>query len=256
MGRREDELLMTEARTTATGGRLQAAGADDRRTARIVGVLFLVALVPYLIGGALYGPSLESANFLEQAYPERQGVAAGLLIEFLAVLAIPLIGAFLYPVLRRVHEALALAYALLRLAEALLLMTVEAKLWSLIGLSDDHLNVPGAESGQLQALGDANRYEADQLFLLYIVVFAVAALIFYGLLIRSRLLPRWLSTWGFASAGWMLVGTLLITVDALPGASEAALEAVFVLPLPLNEVALASWLIIKGFDRSPTTEAR
>ena len=73
------------------------------------------------------------------------------------------------------------------------------------------------------------------------------ALIFYAVLYRTRLVPRWLSIWGFAAAAWMLAGTVLIMLDVFSGTSDSV-EAIFVIPVPLGELALALWLILKGFD--------
>jgi len=226
-------------------------GDPSRRTAVTVGTLFLVALVPFMIGRAIYGPATGSADFLTDAYPDRGAVTVGVLIEFVAVLAIPLIAVFLFPVLKRVHEALALAYVGFRALEALLLIVIEAKVLSLIDLSDTHLNGVDSDATRLQTIGDSVLAEIDAVFSLYVLVFAVGAMIFYGLLYRSVLVPRWLSGWGFVASAWMLVGVVLILLGTFSGSSEGALEAVFVLPLPLNEIALALWLILKGFRRSP-----
>lgn len=228
---------------------------SDRRSAVIVGVLFLIALVLYLIGALIYGPSTGSDEFLDRAYPERTTVALGLLVEFVAVLAIPFIGYFMFPVLKRSSEALALAYAGLRSLEAAFLIAIGGKRLALIDVSETHMDASESDGTGLQALGDSLIAEADRLFTLYVLVFVVGALIFYALLYRARLVPRWLSLWGFASAAWMLVGTVLAMLDTFSGFS-GAVEAIFVLPLPLNELALAFWLIFKGFDRrSPSSTA-
>lgn len=58
---------------------------EDRRIATIVGVLFVVATVLYLVGGAVYGPSLGSSDYLESAYPDRATVRLGVLLEFVCV---------------------------------------------------------------------------------------------------------------------------------------------------------------------------
>lgn len=224
---------------------------QSRRTAVSVGALFLVALVPFMIGGSIYGPATGSSDFLTDAYPNRAAVTLGILIEFVAVLAIPLIAVFVFPVLKRVHEALALAYVGFRALEALLLIAIEAKVLSLIDLSDSHVNNADSDAGQLQAVGDSILAETDAVFSLYVLVFAVGAMIFYGLMYRSALIPRWLSGWGFASAAWMLIGVVLIMFEAFTGTSEGVVEAVFVLPLPLNEITLALWLIVKGFNDVP-----
>ena len=56
-----------------------------------------------------------------------------------------------------------------------------------------------------------------------------------------------LSIWGFVASAWMLVGTVLFMLDAFSGTSDA-MEAMFVIPVPLGELALAFWLILRGFD--------
>lgn len=221
----------------------------DRHTAVIVGALFIIALVLYLVGSLIYGPATSSDDFLANAYPDRTLVTLGVLVEFLAVLAIPLIGFFMFPVLRRFNEALAMAYVGFRSLEAVFLIAIEGKVLALIDVSQDHQNADQADGARFQAIGDSLLSEKDRIFALYVLVFAVGALIFYAMLHRTRLVPRWLSTWGFASAAWMLVGNVLSMFDTFSGASDSLLEAIFVIPIPLNELALALWLIVKGFDQ-------
>ena len=227
----------------------QSATDQDRHSAVVVGVLFLIALIPFMIGSTLYGPSTGTSDFLESAFPDRATVTLGVLFEFVAVLAIPLIGAFMYPVLKRYGHALALAYFGLRALEALLLIINQAKVLSLIGLSDEHLNVAGSDAAQLQAMGDSLLRETDQVFALYVLVFGLGALFFYAVLYRSRLVPRWLAGWGFVAAVWMMIGNLLGMFDVISDA-DALLETIFVIAVPLNEIVLAFWLIFKGFNEA------
>lgn len=227
---------------------------EDRRTATIVGVLFVVATVLYLMGGAVYGPSLGSSDYLESAYPDRATVKLGVLLEFVCVLAIPLIGMFLFPVLKKWHEGLALAYVGFRLLEAVLLIGIEAEMLSLIDVSRSYLAATGAEASQFQAVGDGIRSGIDGTFLLYVLVFDVGALILYSLLYRSRLVPRFLSTWGFVAALWMLTGVVLVLLDTFSGVSDALVEGIVVIPLAVNEMVLAGWLVVKGFTSPPGAE--
>ena len=124
----------------------------------------------------------------------------------------------------------------------------QPKFRALIDLSEEHRNADASNSSDLQAIGDSLLAETDGVFELYVLVFMVGALIFYAMLHRMRLVPRWLSIWGFASAAWMLAGTVLIMLDTFSGTSDSIVQAVFVIPVPLNELALALWLIFRGFD--------
>ena len=42
-----------------------------RKTAIIVGVLFIIATAFLFIGGSFYGPVLDTPNYLETVYPQR-----------------------------------------------------------------------------------------------------------------------------------------------------------------------------------------
>ncbi len=72
------------------------------------------------------------------------------------------------------------------------------------------------------------------------IPFALGALMFYVLLYRSRLVPRWLSTWG-------LVGAALYIVPPF-GSMFGLSFGVLMAPLAVQEMVLAVWLIAKGFS--------
>jgi len=232
-----------------------AGVARDRKAAATVGALFIVATVLFLIGGAVYGPTLSAPGYLEGAYPDRGTVTLGVLIEFVCVLAIPFIAVFLFPVLKKYNEALALAYVGFRSIEAVLLFGIEAKRLSLIDVSRKYLSSSEADASSLQAVGDAIQVEINGAFFIYVLVFSVGALILYSLLYSSRLVPRFVASWGFVAAAWMLVGTVLVMLDAFSGTSALTVEIIFATPLAVNEMVLALWLIVRGFDRKTVLPA-
>jgi len=75
-------------------------------------------------------------------------------------------------------------------------------------------------------------------------IFAVAAVIFYYLLYQSKLIPRWISVWGVIAA------ILLILVILLEVTGIISELIILRLPVILNELVLAIWLIVKGFNPS------
>jgi hypothetical protein len=61
----------------------------------------------------------------------------------------------------------------------------------------------------------------------------------------ARLVPGWLSLWGLVGAAAYLIAGLLVMYGLEPlSTPQVVLEA----PLGLQEIALALWLIVKGFD--------
>jgi len=74
-------------------------------------------------------------------------------------------------------------------------------------------------------------------------IFAIAALIFYYLSYQSKIIPRWISVWGG------IAGILLILVNLLEVAGIISGLMILKLPIMLNEIVLAVWLIVKGFNQ-------
>ena len=81
-------------------------------------------------------------------------------------------------------------------------------------------------------------------------MFGLSALILYTLLYQSRLVPRWLSAWGFIG------GVMVLTAGVLRLFGESSTSPTSILltvPIGINEMVLAVWLIVRGFNSSPTT---
>jgi len=75
-------------------------------------------------------------------------------------------------------------------------------------------------------------------------IFGVAALTFYYLFYLSTLIPRWISVWGAIAAILLIIANLLEVMGIASGLM------ILYLPIILNELVLAIWLIVKGFTPS------
>ncbi len=222
---------------------------SPRKTAIIVGVLFIIATSFLFIGGSFYNPILSSPDYLDNAYPNKIIVIIGILIEFICVIAMPLIAVFLFPILKKHNEALALGYVGFRIIEAVLYIGMEINKLSLINVSQDYLNRVGTDASYFQNIGSSIQSVNDWAFSIYVIVFSLGALMLYFVLYKSKLIPRFISVWGFIAAAVMLVGSVMIMVDMFTEISMG-LELILVLPIAVNEMVLAGWLIVKGFNPS------
>ena len=224
-----------------------------RRTAVIVGVLFIIATVNFMIGQTIYAPILGSPDFLDSAYPNRTIVLAGLLLELSGALAIPLIPAALFPILKQHNEALGVGYLAFRTFEAILNTLAIIGSLALLNLSQSYLDLGAVDAAAYLVIGSAIQALRDWAFSLSVsFVFPVGGLMFYFALYRSRLIPRFLSIWGLLAAALLLIGSMLSIFEAVGGISEVVVQSIVVLPIAVNEMVLALWLIVKGFS-SPTT---
>ena len=216
-----------------------------RRTAINIGILFIIATVFLFVGGALYGPALDTPDFLEAAYPNRTSATIGILIEFSCIIAITLIPVFAFPVLRKHSETLALGYLVFRLFEAVLFILVDITKLSLIKVSQLHLGADSASADAIANIGAAILGWNEWAWVFYVFIFGIGALIFYTALFQSKLLPRWISIWGLIAIVMMMTSAVLAMFEvAIPD----ALFGLLVVPIALQEMVMAVWLIIKGFD--------
>ncbi len=222
---------------------------SNRKTAIIVGVLFIMALVLFLIGKAFYEPILSSSDYLDNAYPNRVIVIIGILLEFISALLVVLIPILLFPIIKKQYEVLALGYISFRLFEAVLLSIAQIYKLSLVSLSQTYLNTGGVDASYYQNIGSSIQsviYWVDHGGLIDLAVFAIGALILYSALYKSKLIPRWLSIWGLIGAVAMLTASVIATFDIFP----VLFAILLMIPIPLQELTMSIWLIVKGFNPS------
>jgi len=211
----------------------------------MIGVLVLLHLatgliVPYV----LFHPLTTPPGFLEAAAKMPYLVRVNVLVLFVGG-AIPVgITVALWPIARRFGHALIL-WLLTLAAVNLSLQIVENGHWlSMLSLSQAYAAAGPADAALFQTLGGVVR--AAWKWEHYSHIFTVVAWLFvlYALLYRYALVPRILAAFGLLTAVLQFVGiTLPVFLDY-----RMPYPTLFGMPLGLANVALASWLLAKGFE--------
>ncbi|MEJ2289408.1 MAG: DUF4386 domain-containing protein [Deinococcales bacterium] len=227
--------------------------ANHRSTATIVGVLFLIAFVTYALDGILVTPILSAPVELTTVATSSDALAWGSLLVLLGAASVISIPIALFPILRRRHEALALGYVGARAVEGLLSLVGVVALQSLVTLSQHQPQGDPSTSPSANALATVLVAAQDWAFLIgSTIAFCLSALILYSLLYRTRLVPRFISVWGLVAATlWLATGAL-----GLFGYSFDATWYIWSLPIMTNELFLAVWLIVRGFNRAAASPGR
>lgn len=78
--------------------------------------------------------------------------------------------------------------------------------------------------------------------------FTIGALMYYYIFYQSKLIPRWLSGWGFIAAAISLFFAVSTMFGTIFG--QEPFSTILNIPIALQEMALAVWLIVKGFNLS------
>ncbi|MHB8489781.1 MAG: DUF4386 domain-containing protein [Candidatus Dormibacteria bacterium] len=168
------------------------------------------------------------------------------LVEFVWAATAAGIAIGLYPVLRKYNQSLALGAVVGRTVEGMLVLVGTVSLLALFTLSQGAGSTAASSS---QAVGNALLAVRDWGPLLGSLSFGTAAFIYYCVLYRSRLVPRWLSGWGLIGAGLSIGSTVYSLFVQEFGITTVALVA-NIPGLALQEMVLAVWLIVRGFKAS------
>ncbi len=219
-----------------------------RKNAIIVGVLFLTATVMGMLAESLVGSILNVQDYLMNVYPNRIQLITGVLITFILGLAVIGIAIFLFPVLKKQSEPLALGYAGIRIAEFPILLVWSISPLLLITISQEFVTAGDTEASSLQTLGAVLIGLRNWTWLLVYIINGIATLILAYLLYQSKLVPRWISVLGLIGGAVLLAGTSLAMLGLMD--VDQGIGMLAVLPGALFELLLPIWLIVKGFNSS------
>lgn len=164
-----------------------------RKTAITVGALFIVCTVASILGPTL-AISANSPDYLHQLAGNPDQIITAALLEFIWAAAGAGIAIGLYPLLKKYNGALALGSVAFRVVENVFVLIGTLSLLSLLTLSQEFIAAGSPEASSFQTLGAMLLALRDwQLHVISGLTFSLGVLIYYAILYRSNLIPRWLS---------------------------------------------------------------
>jgi len=217
---------------------------SNRKTAIIVGVLFIIVLVSAMIGGVSSG-SINDPDYLTAVSANENQVLIGVLGMLTLTASVVMIPIMMFPILKKHSESLALGYVVARIFEGFFDTIMAISDLSLLTLSREYVNAVAPVASYFQTSGALILAEDAWSNILENFPYCLGALMFYYLLYKSKLVPRWLSVWGLVGATLFLATVPFRMFGLIPPST-----VVLVVPLLLNEMVLAVWLIVKGFNSS------
>ncbi|MET3809066.1 DUF4386 domain-containing protein [Arthrobacter sp. UYEF3] len=214
-----------------------------RRTAVLIGGLFLLSEVGAIVARLLYAPVLNTPSYVTGTGRD-PSVALGVLFEVLLVIAVVGTAVAIYPVVRRRSPRLALAYVAARILEASIITVGTISLLTVLLLRQQP---HGADEGTLEVVAAALLALQDA-SLLFGQGFALGtgSIVLAWLMYTSRLVPRFIAVLGLAGGAVITLSTVLVIFGLYGQFSPIGL--LVALPVFAWEISLALWLIIKGFN--------
>jgi hypothetical protein len=224
-----------------------------RKIAVVAGVAFLIATITQIVGVALASPILGAQDYLTEISANEGRVLFGALFQFIGGLACTGIALALYPVLRMHNHGLAMGSVGFRTIEGVFHALIAVCWLLLVTLSQEAVTGGAPGPSAYEVPGAVLLAGPDWLAPLALQAFGLGALMYYWVFYKSQLLPRWLSAWGLVAIVMVMVSGLLVMLGLIDGFSTPQL--VLALPIAVQEMVLAVWLIAKGFNPSAVASA-
>ncbi|MDO9088452.1 MAG: DUF4386 domain-containing protein [Anaerolineaceae bacterium] len=221
-----------------------------RKTAVMVGILFIIGTVSGILAAVFTAPIMGESTFpLNISASESQWIIGTLLILLMGF-PLAMVPVFLYPLLKKHNEVLALGAVVFRgVLEAVCYMGMVISNFLLLSVSQLY-GQTGVADTSMKILGSTLISAGDWASLLLGLVFSIGGMMIYLVFYQTKLVPRWLSGWGF-------IGAILYFIAHIEGifGSQQVLSlgsglGFLMIPLAIQEMVFAVWLIVKGFNRT------
>lgn len=217
---------------------------NNKKIARTVGILFIIGTVAGML--SMIGTSIiDDPDYLSKIAESKNTVVLGALLILTMGIALSSMTVVLFPVLKKYNETLALGALIFRGALELVCYVASALSWLLlIALSQNFVSSGTPVLSNFQLMG--NMLRADQFLMgeITAILFSIGALFIYYIFYKTKLIPRWLSLWG-------IVGAIIYLADGILCIFMFSTEyEFFKYILGVQEMIMAGWLIVKGFNSS------
>ena len=225
-----------------------------RKNAVMTGVLYFLGTVFGVLGAVIGGEVLTSiisgkplagVDILGLVAANSSRLTWGAFLTLMMGISLVAMTVFLYPIFRKDSEELAMGMVLFRGAlEGTFYFLSTLGFLTLVALGNEYI-ATGADSAALQSMGNVSYQFQDLLGPVGAIVFLIGATCLYISFYHTRLIPRWLSVWGFIGVITSMASALLYFFHVDTG--YGFLLEMVIFP---QEIAMAVWLIVKGFNPS------
>jgi len=216
--------------------------ATYRKTSIAAGALYILGTV-FGVASAVLGGGLTPGDLAGISTTLPKFTLATLCIILMGM-SLALMAIFLYPVIKKDSEALAMGMLIFRAPVEAVGYWLSAISWLVLAALGRLFAAPGANTTQLQTIADIVVQVAERSGEINTIFFITGAAFLYIAFYRTKLIPRWLSLWGLIAAV-PYVAVAILGFFHVEAAGVDFLQA----PLALQEIVMGLWLIIAGFNQ-------
>jgi hypothetical protein len=211
---------------------------------RTIGILLLLQLatgltVPFILLRPLV---TGTSDFLTTAAESSFQIRLAVFLSFVGAALTVTLGIKALPVFSRYSQATALWFLVVCVVSCTLDAVHNATVMAMLSFSQHYLDNVAADPGLFQAVGVAVALARRSAHIMQLVAIGGWIFVFYSTLWRFTLIPRPLAAVGLIGIALQFTG---VTLMMILGFSVIGQMAMPLLPI---QIAVALWLIVKGFD--------
>ncbi|MBG9737007.1 DUF4386 domain-containing protein [Paenibacillus alvei] len=218
---------------------------SSRKSTVMVGLLFIVGLVA---GICSIVSVIDGADYLVNASTNESQVLIGASSQLLMVVAYVGIPILLYPIISKHHKSLALGSVACGIIAGVFIVIGVIMLLLLLTLSQEFAKVGSLDVSYFQTLGGLMRDGRDLVnHVATTQAFVLSMFLFTCIFVQTKIVPRWLSVSGLIGSTLSILASLLFMIRVI------GLDATYMVlnvPITVQQLILAIWLIMKGFNRA------
>jgi hypothetical protein len=216
-----------------------------RKTALVVGLLFLATFVTSIAAFFAYGPVLTDAHYITGTGGDTR-VLVGAFLELLLIISNIGCAVVLFPLLKRQNEAVALGYIGARIVESTFILAGILCVLTIVTLRQ---GAAGADAGTLVTIGKSLIAMKNWTALLGpgLMDGVGTGLMLGWLMYRSGLVPRRVALLGVIGGPMLAASGIAILLGLFKAGSPW--QGIATIPEVLWEAYLALWLTFKGFKQ-------
>ncbi|MGL1891836.1 MAG: DUF4386 domain-containing protein [Spirochaetaceae bacterium] len=215
---------------------------------KLFGISFIMAFISYGLGSFLVDSISLSGDVWNLLTTQRSQFIIGILliafIHTIANIALPLL---MVPTLKKYNSSAAYGYLAFAITSTVI-MIIRA-LFSILLLPLSESFESNAASINVDTISHILNQGAFYSYHISMAIWGIGGLFFTHLLYRSKLIPKYISIWGF-------YGYIIFIIGSLSELFGFELSMLLNIPGGLFELYLSIWLIIKGFKVEKKIEVK
>ncbi len=243
--------MTTTAHTPANKRSQRAPMTPLRRTAYVVGVLFVITYITSIAAKfAFYPPFLDNADYIV-GDGEDTRVLWGAVAEMILIFANIGTAVALYPVLKRRFPALSLGFVTARVMESVFIAVGILAVLTLVTMRQDFSGSTGVDSAGLATVSHTLVTLQEWTFNLGpgVVVGVGNGLLLGYMMYKTGLVPRGMAILGLIGGPLIVLSGTAVMFGVIEADSTA--KAIATIPEFFWELSFGVYLIVKGFRPAP-----